>query len=322
MAIVEADDLFHTPPDDNFTWTETNWFGMMFIPEKGLQFDAYVWTHPNLGVVFSGFYIMRGRKKDQLCAEYFDYRSWLPMPDGNLDDYSLANGLSVKILKPLTTYKLDYVDEARGVKLDVVWEAMMPPVPFPMGEHLEQAGHVTGTLLFEGETHRVDCRVVRDHSWVHRPETPKLGRRPIGFVACAFDDGTAFCLTTPDQNYTHDGVTSEAPPWLTQADAPASEFVPFCWVHKDGTTRQVRSVSLRTIREEDGWHPAAFEMDFVDENNESYVVRGKPRNFIPIHWMQNNIITSCLSEFDCNGQKAWGAFYESMEQDVIRNLLK
>nr|WP_087573243.1 hypothetical protein [Sphingomonas sp. CDS-1] len=322
MAIVEADDLFHTPPDDRFTWTETNWFGMMFIPEKRLQFDSYVWTHPNMGVVYSGFYASRGKVKDQLCAEYFDYRCWLPMPKGNLDDYSLENGFSVKILKPLTTYQLDYVDKARDTELHVIWDGIMPPVPFPMGEHLEQAGRVTGTLKLNGEVHEVDCISIRDHSWVHRPENPKLGRRPMGYVACGFDDGSAFCFTIADSNYGYDGVTNEAPAWLEQTDKPDMEFVPFCWLYRDGEHRQIRSADLRVEREEDGWHPRSFALDFVDDRGVDYKVRGEVENLFPMHWMQNNMITCCLSRYDCNGQKAWGAFYESMEQDVVRKLLK
>lgn len=322
MPITERDDLFHQPPDDHYTWTETNWFGMMFIPDRRLQFDTYVWMHPNLKVVYAGFYVSSGVKKDQLAAEYFNFQSWLPMPQGNLDDYTLANGLSVKILKPLTTYRIDYVDAGRDTELHVVWDAIMPPVPFPLGEHLEQAGRVTGTLKLDGEVLDVDCISIRDHSWVHRPETPKLGRRPIGFVACGFDDGTAFCLTIPDSNYRLPGVTSEAPPWLTQADAPAMEYVPFCWVHKDGVTRRIRSAELRTLRADDGWHPRGFELDFVDERGERFDVRGVTESFFPLHWMQNNLITSCLSRFDCNGTQAWGAFYESMEGDVVHRLLK
>lgn len=322
MAIVEADDLFHTPPDTKFTWTETNWFGMMFIPEKRIQFDMYVWTHPNLRVVYAGIYASTGRVKDQLCADYFDYRSWLPMMEGNLDDYQLANGMSVKILKPLQTYQLDYVDEARGMAMHVVWDGIMPPVPFPHREHLEQAGRVTGTLTLNGETHVVDCISVRDHSWVHRPENPKLGRRPMGYVACGFPDGSAFCFTIPDSNYGFDGVTNEAPPWLQQTDRPDSEFVPFCWLWKDGEHRQIRKADLRVNRDAAGWEPVSFTLDFVDDRDEVYAVRGETVNFYPMHWMQNNMITCCLSTFECNGQKAWGAFYESIEQDVVRKLLK
>src|SRR5690606_12220445 len=135
------------------------------------------------------------------------------------------------------------------------------------------------TLKLNGELLDVNCISIRDHSWVHRPETPKMGRRPIGYVACGFEDGTAFCLTIPDRNYQHDGVTSEAPPWLAQADAPQSEYVPFCWIHKDGWTRRIRSAELRTIRDEDGWRPTRFEVDFVDEAGETYVVRGRTENF-------------------------------------------
>jgi hypothetical protein len=321
--ILEKDDLFHAPPNDTYTWTETNWFGMMFIPDKKLQFDIYVWFHPNLKVAYAGMYVMTGVKKDQLAAEYFDFRSWLPMPTGNLDNYALENGLSVKILRPLTTYQIDYVDAARSTELHVVWDAIMPPIPFPMGEHLEQAGRVTGTLKLNGEVHRVDCISIRDHSWVHRPETPKLGRRPIGFAACGFDDGTAFCLTLADSNYRVDGVANEAPPWLTQAAAlEANQIVPFCWVHKDGVSRQIRAADLRTRRDAAGWRPVGFELDFVDDQGVAYAVRGETENFYPFHWMQNNMITCCLSRFTCNGKHAWGAFFESMEGDVVHKLLK
>ena len=314
--------IFHAPPDNDFTWTETNWFGMMFIPEKQIQFDTYVWAHPNMRVVYSGLYAARGRVKDQLCADYFDYRCWLPMMTGNLDNYRLENGLSVKILKPLMTYQLDYVDAARGLEMHVIWDGIMPPVPFPMGEHLEQAGRVTGKLKLNGETHQVDCISIRDHSWVRRPENPKLGRRPMGYVACGFDDGSAFCFTISDGNYQYDGVTNEAPPWLEQADKPKMELVPFCWLYKDGAHRQIRKADLRVNRDANGWEPVTFELDFIDDHDEEYQVRGETVNFYPMHWMQNNMITCCLSKFDCNGQKAWGAFYESMEQDVIRKLLK
>jgi hypothetical protein len=320
-VILPSDDLFHTPPNDHYTWSETNWFGMMFIPQKRIQFDVYVWMHPNLKVVHAGMYISTGIKKDQLCAEYFDFRSWLPMPPGNLDDYTLENGLSVKILKPLSTYRIDYVDRERGVELHVTWDAIMPPVPFPMGEHLEQAGRVTGSLRLEAETHQVDCISIRDHSWVFRPETPKPGRRPIGFVACGFEDGSAFCLTIPDSGYVSTGAVLEAPRWLAQAAAPENTFVPFCWVHKNNVSRRIRSAKLRTIRADDGWRPIGFELDFVDDRDESYTVRGETVSFFPLHWMHNNMISSCLSKMTCNGQQAWGAFYESLEGDVVRKLL-
>jgi hypothetical protein len=321
-ALTAKDDLFHPVPDDHHTWTETNWFGMMFIPEKQLQFDLYAWFHPNLRCVYSFFYVSKGIKKNHLAADYFDSRCWLPMPKGNLDNYTLENGLSVKVLKPLMTYQLDYVDRARETELHVIWDAIMPPYLFPRGEHFEQAGRVKGTLRFEGEEHEVNCLVVRDHSWVHRPEAPKLGRRPIGFVACAFEDGTAFCLTIPDSNYKTSGNASEAPPWLTQTEAPPGEFVPFCWLHKDGGTRQIRSAKLTTRREADGFRPTRFHVDFVDERQERYVIQGETLTYYPLHQMQNNMFACCIARFSLNGVKAWGAYYEVMENDVVKALLK
>lgn len=321
-VITEKDDLLHTPPSDDYTWTETNWFGLIGIPEQGLQFEPYVWLHPNLRVAYAGLYVARGVKRDQLACEYFDFRSWLPFPTGNLNDYKLDNGLSVKIRKPLTTYQIDYVDAARRTELHVVWDATMPPVPFPMGEHLEQTGHVTGTLVLAGEEHAVDFFAVRDHSWVFRPETPKIGRRPIAMLNCGFDPDFSFCLTLPDSAYRRSGSSLEAPGWLTQASVTTPEFVPFCWVQKGSSIRQVRSAVQRTTRDPSGFRPTRVEAEFVDERNEKYTLIGEVVNMVPFHWMQNNLIRTCLTRYECNGRIGWGNFAESLENDVVHELLK
>lgn len=54
-----------------------------------------------------------------------DHRVHLPMPEGNLDDYSLANGFSVKILEPLKRYRVDY-NSGTGTEVHLVFDALMP----------------------------------------------------------------------------------------------------------------------------------------------------------------------------------------------------
>ncbi|HKT72173.1 MAG TPA: hypothetical protein VJQ47_04735 [Steroidobacteraceae bacterium] len=322
MSIISAkDDLLHAAPNDHYTWTETNWFGLMAIPEERLQFEPYVWLHPNLKVAYAGFYAASGVKKDQLACEYWDFRSWLPFPAGNLDEYRLDNGLSVKILKPLTAYQIDYVDAERKTELHVTWDATMPPVPFPMGEHLEQTGRVRGALVLDGRERKVDFLSIRDHSWVFRPETPKMGRRPIAMVSCGFDPEFSVCLTLPDSAYTRSGAVTEAPGWLAQASVKPSEFVPFCWVQKGSSIRQVRSAWQRTTRDPTGFRPTRVEAEFVDDHDEKYTLTGEVVNMVPFHWMQNNMIRTCLTRFECNGRNAWGNFAESLENDVVRELL-
>lgn len=322
MAIDERDDLFHPAPSKDYTWSETNWFGLMYVPEKGIQFDLYAWFHPNLGVAYSGFYASRGKLRDQLCADYFDYRSWLPMPSGNLDCYSLENGLSVKILEPLKVYQLDYVDADRGTELHATWEAIMPPVPFPMGEHLEQAGRVLGTLRLNGVNHDVDCMTVRDRSWVLRSEAPRLGRRPTHFVSCAFSDGTVVCLTLAGTDPRFDEGLETTPAWLAQDNRPATEFVPFCWVFREGTHRQVKAAQLRISREPDGFFPKAFEAHCVDDHGCEYALSGEIVNYFPLRWMQNNLFPCCMSKITCNEQTAFGTYAEMLEQDHVRKLLE
>jgi hypothetical protein len=77
------DDLLHTPPNDHYTWTVINRFGMMCVPEAGLQFEPYVWLHPNLKVAYAGLYITCGIKRFQIEADYWDFCSWLPFPEGH-----------------------------------------------------------------------------------------------------------------------------------------------------------------------------------------------------------------------------------------------
>ena len=42
-------------------------------------------------------------------------------------------------------------------------------VPFLKGAHFDQAGHVTGTMVLQGEEIPIDCYSVRDRSWGPRP---------------------------------------------------------------------------------------------------------------------------------------------------------
>jgi hypothetical protein len=137
----------------------------------------------------------------------------------------------------------------------------------------------------------------------------------------ALDGAVAALPPSVDTTYTRASDASEAPGWLTQANVASSEFVPFCWVQKGGTTRQVRSAVQRTERDPTGFRPTQVHAEFVDDHDEKYTVTGEVVNMVPFHWMQNNLIRTCLTRYDCNGRKGWGNFAESLENDVVRELL-
>ena len=50
----------------------------------------------------------------------------MPFPDGNFDDYKLANGLAIKCTKPVMDYDLKCNDQ-RGLVIDVQYKALMEP---------------------------------------------------------------------------------------------------------------------------------------------------------------------------------------------------
>ena len=78
----------------------------------------------------------------------------------------------------------------------------------------------------------------------------------------------------------------------------------------------------KTVRDAGGLHPIRVYAEFVDDQNEKYTVTGEVVTMVPYHWMQNNLINTCLTRYECNGRVGWGNLGESLETDVVRQLLK
>ena len=120
---------------------------------------------------------------------------------GDLRDLRLANGFHLECLEPLTAYRIRHASE--GVDVDVTFRALMEPNPVSPHEspgmfagHVEQPGHVTGSVRLGATTHRVDCASVRDRSW--GPRTMRPGLR-IGNAHGTSADGWAFfAYVNPD----------------------------------------------------------------------------------------------------------------------------
>jgi hypothetical protein len=188
-VITDQDVHFHPPTSDHYTWAETNYFGF-YSAEDRVHVGAYLQAKPNLGVVMSSVTVVDGFTSAPHEVDYFDCHVHLPMPEGDLDDVRLANGLSIRCTKPVMDYEIRF-DGGLGVSFAVTYTGLMPPYDIhdpamdPLADarlegdtvsahayagHWDQSGRVRGTLNRRGTVHQIDCVSSMDHSWGLRHE--------------------------------------------------------------------------------------------------------------------------------------------------------
>jgi hypothetical protein len=184
--IKPEDAEFHTPPEPDFRWCETNPF-LFNIPEHRISGVTYVVTRPVLGACMSDITIQDRFSKSWESQAYIDNQQHLPCPKSLLN-YELPNGLKVRAIDPLKRYAASYtgIDDTR---IELEFRALMPPYdmndpeqdPKAAGRigqgwsnafhgHFEITGHVTGELILRGKHYKIDCIDTLDRSWGPRLE--------------------------------------------------------------------------------------------------------------------------------------------------------
>ncbi|PWR21679.1 DUF7064 domain-containing protein [Zavarzinia compransoris] len=187
--ILDSDAEFHKPDADKLNWAETNFFGFYNAEEK-LNIGIYALFRTNLRTVNSTICMNSGFAATPWQADYVDYQSVLPMPEGcSLLDFKLANGLHIRCLEPNRVWHIRF-DDGEGTRVDVTYEAIMPafdihdPAMDPMvgahagkfawgtayNGHFDQSGYYEGTVTLRGRTIPIACVSTMDHSWGPRPE--------------------------------------------------------------------------------------------------------------------------------------------------------
>lgn len=188
LLVSPEDDAFHPPTTDDSSWVETLWFPF-WLPEESLSASLRLWFSPNAGGQGGTVAGWTGASRPLFGDRWTE--AYTGPPD--LRALRVADRVRVDCLEPLTRYRLRY--EGADSRLDLVFEAIMPPNPVAPEEspgmflgHLEQPGHVVGTLEFGGRCLAVDCHSIRDRSWGPRrmPEDLRLGNAHGTAAAEAF----------------------------------------------------------------------------------------------------------------------------------------
>lgn len=214
------DDNFHDPETDAWFEHETVWF-WWFNAERKLGAWNYHFLRPNIGVCGGGLFVFDDTTWFHMeVPYYFDYTN-MPLPaERDFRDFTFPHGERFQMLDPLRHYKITYSDRD-SIDLDLDWRAAGKPWvrvsgqtmvrsggdDTPKPRHLDQFGHVTGTLRLHGETIPIDCYAMRDRSWWHlRDERWKRGGGTSRYITCMADPDTAFFGAGPSGFLLLDGV--------------------------------------------------------------------------------------------------------------------
>lgn len=179
IPITAADDELH-PVSDHPYETETFW-ASFHVPERGIGGWFYNQILANQAVCNGGAWVWDAGPEP---SRYEVFEHGLPLGDPSaidLRDVVLPNGNHLQVLEPLQRYRVRYADPGR-FEADLVLEGLRPPhshpvgvAPFWKGRHFDQAMHVTGQVVLDGETITVDSLSGRDRSWGPRPKPRKPG---------------------------------------------------------------------------------------------------------------------------------------------------
>lgn len=312
--VPAGDALLHQPAAGDPTWVETNWFGFL-VPERTMRGFVYSGFRTNLGVVMSSVIIWDTDRGTILDTAHYDVRVHLPQPAQDLDDYTLANGLHVRMDDPLRHWTIEYAG-AGGMTLELEGSAMMPAVTSHMTRlpdgadfsHFHRidpalaalSGHIDLTLMMHGELVLHGERIPihfpsnHDHSWSSRPEHDHgCGYFDEGY----FDDELAFHVQTRNTEL---------------ASAPVTNG----YLLDHGEVVLLKAGEGRY--ELDGWYTKRLVYELEDERGRTHVFTGEPKAAFVLPTWPNQYNIAAVTGWTHEGETGWGEYKWHWETSAMQ----
>jgi len=318
MAITAEDMKFHKPTSDDTEWAETNYFPF-HIEEAGIQMAAYVLMRPNLGVLLTDVIAYKGFNSNSTSALYYDKHVHMPI-QGKLEDYTLANGLSVKSVNAPMDYEVNYIGHD-DTEFHLHYKGLSEPYDIHDPEqdpitakkmkqksdhswehnaysgHFDQTMHVTGEAKILGKSYKVDCVTTMDHSWGPRTEInlPNMA----WFHAHFGKDLAIHCICDFD-------------PANTDKLGPLFHG----YVIEDGKLYGLTEGSGVT-KKRDGLLPLGIDMTVKDTRGKTFHFVGKSVSTYPwLAWPGMNVQCAFL-KWDYEGRTGWGETQDCLNMRYI-----
>ena len=293
------------------TLTETQYFGFN-IPEHRIHGLTYLWWHPNLGTVSGGVWAFQGIKPHTLASEIFDWRPNMSEKAlaNDLHDYTLDMGLRARIVEPGKSFHVQYEDARRGNRLDITFDAVMPPYVFGDNRHFEQTMKTRGEIVLRGQRYDINGYSVRDRSWgalraEHLEPVP-----PVTWMSGAFGDDFSFCCSAFD----HPDL---GPDWAGQFDFPADRVCIGGYVRRDGETLDIVDCRKRTVHNERTLYPESIEMEITDRSGRRFVLKGTIIAACSFSQWQNMTVPLCLAKWECGERVGYGDVQDVQWSDYV-----
>jgi hypothetical protein len=238
------------------------------------------------------------------------------MPENGIEDYAIPDlGLKIKVIKPLESVEIGFVDADRGVSFDIRFDAIMPPGGRPNSKHFTQAMRTRGNLDLYGEKFKIDGYFSRDHSWgEERRETSRVGP-PGSWMVGIWDDDFAFHVSASDSPELN-------PEWLSRYDVPPGANMNWGYVFRDKALFPVTKARKLTVRERDGLTPRLILLDFEDAGGESHSLRGEVNACMPWQTWQNMNVFFCQTRWQSDRGVGWGDTQDIQMNDFVRHFAR
>jgi hypothetical protein len=319
---VPADDQYHTASTDPFEF-ETTWWSMN-IPERRLGIWLHAGHSVNRGSVLWRVFAWDPTGADTGRLAYYK-RVEAQMPaNPDLRDITFPDGgFSVKMVKPLMDYEVRYLDASRDFAVEIEHRSVHAPFRFTPGEapmtgnpHLDQLGHITGTLTLRGEQIPIDCYSVRDRTWGPRGGPHEASQKPEyvrGQYRVANPGGPTWREIERQRGrgrieyiFGHTDDQTGFLGFVRPQDGDAAGWSPMNvgWLLKNGEFQRLDKTRsrMRTYRSpETGWNQH-MEVLLVDVTGRTMEAEG----FTVSHMSEHNEGSNALMRWEYDGKIGWG----------------
>ena len=300
-------DYFGEHRTDSPYWNESVWFSFS-IPERRIHGSIHYYFRPNMGMLNGGPNMWDPSGQFQWNCLYYNWSHLQAMPpvEGKFD-MSARNSLSVKMIEPLTRYKIDYDKE--GFELDLTWEATGPVHELITGDagqratagfHIEQPGKMTGMVRRHGAEYPIDCFSMRDTSYGAR-EYELLASGGYFWGIAADSSFHALCMNTSDFGRVANCIGG--------------------YIHKDGAMASLVS-GKRTVLEFGQYGPSKVLFEGTDKLGRSMRATGTIDPGLVFTGYTDHTVVWSLAEWDWDGVTHWGDNQEFRPSEPFRRLAR
>ncbi|MCV7102784.1 hypothetical protein [Mycobacterium palustre] len=319
IRIDAADEHFH-PRSSHPHWNESAWFGVV-LPERQTTVYVYFFHRPNMSLSAGGVKVWDPSGRSEYDCLGYDYNRHLAMPyDADMFDFTLDNGLSVKMLEPFGHFRIRH----RGaLHLDLEWRKLTEPYAFGQNQgldgwttesegftngHYQQYGRMTGTVTVGGEVIVVDHPSIRDRSW--GPRDAVAARRMELMWCCA-----------SERNYFSVLAVSANPPGA-DAVLAVDDAVAFGFYCRDAMGAFVTGGTCRVVERGHDLSARRAELHATDELGRKLDATGTNLNTLvwPVYDRTYQLCAGMEWTFD--GVTAGGEDWSCMPTEQARALLR